>query len=202
MRPLLPAALTIPLLFASTIFAQQRPSTTAPTDDRELPVVAIIGTGNIGGALGPKLAAGGYRVVSGSRDPARETVRELVERTGPGASAATQEQAAARADAIVLAVPGEALEQVVRGLGDAVGLGPFDAGPLRFSRRIDEMSMLFFVPLQQGRAQGIEFKLLRSSYWPCTWDVAAQFGPTADRDDLAEFPRREEPRPCEQWKKP
>jgi 8-hydroxy-5-deazaflavin:NADPH oxidoreductase len=253
---------------------------------RELPAVAIIGTGDVGTSLGPRLAAHGYRVTYGSRDPGRAAVRELVERTGPNASAATQQQAAAGADVIVLAVPGRVLEQVVRDLGDvagkilvdvtspamrpaadgypelvpgpgsservqalvpqahvvkagipsaylidgpqalglaptvtiasddraaketvarmidALGLDPFDAGPLRFARTIDEVGLLFILPLQQGRAQGIELKFLRSSYWPCFWDVAAQFGPTPDHDDLAEFPQREAPRPCREWRNP
>ncbi|HSG49126.1 MAG TPA: NAD(P)-binding domain-containing protein, partial [Longimicrobiales bacterium] len=85
------------------------------------PVVAMIGTGNVGGALGPALGAQGYRVVYGTRDPARESVRDLVARTGADASAASQADAAARADVVVLAVPASALEAVAGSLGDVRG---------------------------------------------------------------------------------
>jgi 8-hydroxy-5-deazaflavin:NADPH oxidoreductase len=248
--------------------------------------IAIIGTGNVGGALGPRLAALGYPVIYGSRDPARADVQDLVARTGTRGSAALPREAAAAARIIVLAVPAHALEEVVRDLGElqgkvvvdvttgamrravdgymelepgptnsqrvqvwlpqvhvvkvaipshyiiaqphvldavptvpiasdsrqaketvgrliaGIGLDPFDAGPLRFSRAIDEFALLFMVPLQQGRPEGIEIKFLRSSYWPCFWDVAQQFGKPSDADDLAAFPQRDAaPRPCSEWRR-
>ena len=43
--------------------------------------VAIIGTGRVGGALGPRFAELGYTVVYGSRDPSKQDVQELVELT-------------------------------------------------------------------------------------------------------------------------
>jgi 8-hydroxy-5-deazaflavin:NADPH oxidoreductase len=103
---------------------------------------------------------------------------------------------------VAIASNDRAAKETVARMIDAIGLDPFEAGTLRFSRRIDEFSMLFFVPLQQGRAQGIELKFMRSSYWPCFLDAVAEFGPTSDRDDLAEFPQRETPRHCEEWRKP
>lgn len=90
----------------------------APVAAQDKPVVAVIGTGNLAGAIGPALGRAGYPVVYGSRDPARDSVRALVARTGRKASAATQPQAAARAQIVVLAVPGEVVEQV----SDALGL--------------------------------------------------------------------------------
>lgn len=249
-----------------------------------LPTVAIIGTGNVGSALGPQLARLGHPVIYGTRDPARESVRALVARTGSKGSAATQQDAAARADVVVLAVPAAALEEVTKSLAPltgkilvdvstgamrkgadgymelvpgpsnservqswaprarvvkvgipgayvipqplvhgvaptvpiasndraaketvarmiaGIGLDPFDAGPLRFSRSIDEFALLFMVPLQQGRAEGIEIKFIRSSYFPCFWNVRKQFGPTADSADLAVFPPTgTTPRPCQAW---
>ncbi len=83
--------------------------------------IAIIGTGSVAGALGPEFAALGHEIVYGSRDPARATVRELVERTGGGASATTPAAAAARADVVVLAVPGLVVGEVVAGLGELSG---------------------------------------------------------------------------------
>jgi hypothetical protein len=83
--------------------------------------IAVIGTGDVGAALGPEFAALGHTIVYGSREPQRQDVRDLVTRTGRGASAATQREAVAGADIVVLAVPGNVAEQVARGLGDLSG---------------------------------------------------------------------------------
>ena len=83
--------------------------------------IAIIGTGEVAGALGPEFAAQGHRIVYGSRNPDRDTVRGLVARTGDDASATGQAEAAAGADIVVLAVPWNAVEQVVGNLGDLAG---------------------------------------------------------------------------------
>src|SRR5690606_10199767 len=83
--------------------------------------IAIIGTGEVAGALGPEFAALGHTIVYGSRDPARDDVAELVARTGENARATTQQEAVAGADIVVLAVPGTVAEAVARGLGDLSG---------------------------------------------------------------------------------
>jgi predicted dinucleotide-binding enzyme len=83
--------------------------------------IAVIGTGNVGSALGPEFAAQGHIVVYGSRDPSREEVRALVERTGRGATAATQSKAVDGADIVVLAVPGMLVEEITRSLGNLSG---------------------------------------------------------------------------------
>jgi 8-hydroxy-5-deazaflavin:NADPH oxidoreductase len=83
--------------------------------------VALIGTGNVGAALGRRFAEHGHDVVYGSRNPTAADVRELVAVTGHGAVAVTPADAAARADIVVLAVPWSAAEDVVRALGDLRG---------------------------------------------------------------------------------
>lgn len=83
--------------------------------------VAIIGTGTLAGALGPALGAQGYRVIYGSRDPRRDSVLALVQRSGPNASAVSQPEAASQAPVVVLAVPGEVVVEVVGTLGDLGG---------------------------------------------------------------------------------
>ena len=83
--------------------------------------VAVIGTGDMGDSLGPKLAEIGYRVVYGSRDPSRESVRQLVLETGSDASATTQKDAAQSASIVLLAVGWPAMKQVAQGLGDLEG---------------------------------------------------------------------------------
>jgi NADPH-dependent F420 reductase len=82
--------------------------------------IAMIGTGNVGAALGRRFAEHGHTIFYGSRDPSAADVRELVTATG-GSVALTQAEAAARADIVVLAVPSTAAEAVVRGLGDLRG---------------------------------------------------------------------------------
>jgi predicted dinucleotide-binding enzyme len=83
--------------------------------------IAVIGTGNVGSALGPEFAAQGHTIVYGSRDPSRQEVKDLVARTGANASATSQQEAVAGADIVLLAVPGTAAEQVTKDLGDLSG---------------------------------------------------------------------------------
>lgn len=80
--------------------------------------VALIGTGNVGAALGRRFAEHGHQVFYGSRNPTADDVRELVTVTGRGAVALSQTEAAARAEIVVLAVPWMAAEAIVRSLGD------------------------------------------------------------------------------------
>ena len=83
--------------------------------------IAVIGTGDVGSALGPEFAAQGHTIVYGSREPQRGKVKELVEKTGELASATTPADAAAQADIVVLAVPGLMVEEITRSLGDLSG---------------------------------------------------------------------------------
>ena len=83
--------------------------------------IAMIGTGNLGSALGPAFASLGHEIIYGSRDPDRAEIRDLVARTGNGASATGQPEAAARADIVVLAVPWNAIESLMSNLGNLSG---------------------------------------------------------------------------------
>ena len=87
----------------------------------EMSVVAVLGTGRVGRALGPRFADLGYRVVYGSREPAREDVLELVSRSGDDASAASVSEAARQADIVVMAVPYRAMPSVIEAVGDLDG---------------------------------------------------------------------------------
>jgi NADPH-dependent F420 reductase len=76
--------------------------------------VAIIGTGNVGRALGGTIARAGHEVTLAARDAdkTREVAREV------GATAAeTAAQAAEGADVVILAVPYAALPEVAEELG-------------------------------------------------------------------------------------
>ena len=100
---------------------EEAPAASPPTPPAKKGAVAIIGTGTLAGALGPALGAQGYRVIYGSRDPARDAVKALVERSGPNAMAVSQPEAASQAPVVVLAVPGEVVVDVAGTLGDLGG---------------------------------------------------------------------------------
>jgi len=108
--------------------------------------VAVIGTGSMGGALGPRFAELGYTVTYGSRDPSRDSVKTLVARTGNGATAATQKEAVADAEIVVLAVGWPAMKQVAQNLGNVDGKiiidvsDPMEQGPDGYQVRTVETS--------------------------------------------------------------
>lgn len=94
--------------------------------------LALLGTGSVGSALGPRFAAVGHTVVYGSREPGRDAVRALVARTGSEATSALPADAVAEAEVVVLATPWEATEALVRSL-DLVGKTVLDTtNPLSF----------------------------------------------------------------------
>ena len=83
--------------------------------------IAVIGTGNVGAALGPEFAAQGNTIVYGSRNPNADNVVALVTQTGDDASATTPAKSVIGADIVVLAVPGLMVEEITQGLGDLSG---------------------------------------------------------------------------------
>jgi len=246
--------------------------------------VAVIGTGEMGGAMGARLAELGYRVVYGSRHPDSERVQDLVRQTGESASAALQSEAAKQGDIVVLAVPWPAMETVARNLGDLsgkividvsmpfeqgddgypkhmlqtssaeliqgwnpgarvvkafasmgayiiadptaagetvtipvasddraareavakivarMGLDPVDFGPLRMARQIENLQMIYMIPLVQNRPENWEFHFLRADHFGCYragGDTAEGLVAPYDDEDLAAFPRvGRPPDPC------
>ncbi len=78
--------------------------------------VAVIGTGNVGRALGTSLAKAGHSVVFAARD--EEKTRRVAEEVGASA-ARTPAEAARSAEAVVVAVPYTELEATAAELGDA-----------------------------------------------------------------------------------
>ena len=81
------------------------------------PVVAIIGTGDMGDSLGPRFADLGYTVVYGSRDPDGEKAQRVARETGPDTRVTTQREAAQAGEIVILAVPWPAMETVAQSLG-------------------------------------------------------------------------------------
>jgi hypothetical protein len=95
-------------------------------------IVAVLGTGRVGAALGPRLAALGHPVIYGSREPQRADVQALVIRSGAHASAAPIAEAVSRADWVLIALPWTAIESTLRSvdLADKLVIDPTNA--LRF----------------------------------------------------------------------
>lgn len=75
--------------------------------------IAILGAGNVGGALAAALASKGHALVLGVRDPAASRYRELAARVGAGTEVALPRAAAAAAEGIVLATPWAATRSVL-----------------------------------------------------------------------------------------
>ena len=97
--------------------------------------IALIGTGDVSRAFGPRLAELGHQVVFGSRTPVRADVQEMVRVSGDSASAALPADATAQADIVMLNVPWSVAEEVMLGLGDLSGKIVID--PIN-SRVVDE----------------------------------------------------------------
>jgi 8-hydroxy-5-deazaflavin:NADPH oxidoreductase len=89
--------------------------------------IAIIGTGNLGRALGLRWTEAGHDVTFGSRDPTGERVQELVRLGGTRARAVPVAEAPREAEVIVLATPWSGTEAVVRALGPIPGRILIDA---------------------------------------------------------------------------
>ena len=89
--------------------------------------IAIIGTGNVGAALGTEFAQQGHTIIYGSRSPLGLKALDLVGKTKGSAKTAIPAEAAIDADIVVLAVPGMVVEDVVKGLGDLSGKIIIDA---------------------------------------------------------------------------
>lgn len=87
--------------------------------------IAVIGTGQVGGALGTGWARAGHRVIFGARAPQDPALAARLAATAPltetPARAARPAEAAAAAGVVVLALPWPAAEAAVAALGDLAG---------------------------------------------------------------------------------
>ena len=83
--------------------------------------IAVIGSGNVGGALGRRWAEGGHDIVFGSRDPEGQKVQALVKSIGSKACATSLADAAKWGEVIVLATPWSAAQQSIQAMGSLNG---------------------------------------------------------------------------------
>ncbi len=94
--------------------------------------IGIIGTGNVGSAVGTRWALAGHDVMFGARDAKSPKVQALVAAAGKSARAGTVAEAAAFGPVVVLATPFEAAESAIRQAGDLGGKVVIDCtNPLR-----------------------------------------------------------------------
>lgn len=77
--------------------------------------IGIIGTGSMGSALATALSEAGHTIMIGSRNEQRG--REVAESIGANVSGGANQDAADFADVIVLAVPFDAVESIIRDCG-------------------------------------------------------------------------------------
>ena len=88
--------------------------------------LAIIGSGNVGGALGKLWAEKGHDITFGSRDPSADGVKAAAAAAG-GAAIANVAGAAAGAEVVVIAVPWTAVPATIEAAGDLSGKIILDA---------------------------------------------------------------------------
>ncbi|MBK8196196.1 MAG: NAD(P)-binding domain-containing protein [Lewinellaceae bacterium] len=88
--------------------------------------IAIIGTGNVGGALARGLAQAGHRVRLGVRDLQQFKGKHLLD-SSPDISVHTVHDAVQASDTIILAAPAQVAHEVSQQLGDVSGKIIIDA---------------------------------------------------------------------------
>lgn len=144
--------------------------------------IAVIGTGDVGGALGPAFSKQGHTIIYGSRDPDRGKVRQLVELTANGASATTQAEAAAQADIVVLAVPGLLVEEITLALGDLSGkiiidpTNPLQRKLTRFEHAVDTSNAEI---IQAAAPDAFVVKAFNTLNWKTMVDPSSAGGPVS-----------------------
>jgi predicted dinucleotide-binding enzyme len=89
--------------------------------------IGIIGSGNVGGALGVRWAKNGHLVVFSSRNPQSIEMAQLTARAGAKARAASVCEAASASEVLLLATPWAGARDAIAGAGDLTGKIVIDA---------------------------------------------------------------------------
>lgn len=104
--------------------------------------IAVIGTGNVGGALASKWASKGHHIILGTKDPENFKGKTLLEQ--PNIKASNIQDAVKQAEVILIAVPATAAAETAAALGDTSGKLIIDAmnivmgrGPVGFNNTAD-----------------------------------------------------------------
>jgi 8-hydroxy-5-deazaflavin:NADPH oxidoreductase len=89
--------------------------------------IAIIGAGSVGGTLGRRLAEAGHHVAFGVRNPDDPKYRALAEALGDAARVAAPADAAAGADALIVATPWNQARAALESAGELASKVVIDA---------------------------------------------------------------------------
>lgn len=94
--------------------------------------IAVLGAGNVGGALGKLWAGRGHEVRFGVPDPRSQKITALLASMGGRAQASSNREAAGASEVVVLSVPWPAAEQAIGDCGDLTSKLVIDCtNPLR-----------------------------------------------------------------------
>jgi len=94
--------------------------------------IAIIGTGNVGGALASKWAKAGHELFIGVRDKENFKGKDLL--NNPNTSLHSIQEAVANSEVILLATPAPAAIDIAKSLGDTTGKVIIDAANIVMGR--------------------------------------------------------------------
>lgn len=83
--------------------------------------IAVIGAGNVGGALGTLWAGKGHEIMFGVRQPSSQPLARLVQSISGQVRAGSVREAAAFGEVVVLATPWPATENAIRSAGNLAG---------------------------------------------------------------------------------
>ncbi len=89
--------------------------------------IGIIGTGDVGSALGIRWARGGHKVIMGTRNPLSSKIKGYLEKAGSNASAAANQVAVDGSDILCLATPWNVTEDILKDLNGLDGKILIDA---------------------------------------------------------------------------
>ena len=83
--------------------------------------IAILGTGRVGGALGTRWAKKGHKIVYGVRELNSDEARDVLQKSGPNASVASVQEAAASCQVVLLAIPWDVTKEVLASIAPLDG---------------------------------------------------------------------------------
>lgn len=83
--------------------------------------IGIIGSGNVGSALGQRWAAAGYDIKYGARNTAKPELVALLKKIGARASAGSVAEAAGFGEVLVLTTPWNGTQAAIESAGDVAG---------------------------------------------------------------------------------
>ena len=86
--------------------------------------IAVIGTGNVGAALGTGWARAGHHVTFGVREPGSPRVRQLLSQSGGHSKAASLADSVSSSEVVALAIPWAAVQEVLQEISRSLRKNP------------------------------------------------------------------------------